>query len=188
MNDLYLVSPIPVSVNEYLKPHMIHKGRGMVVMYETAAAKAYKAAFIPYIQEEAKKQNFQKIENTSQHCYVDVGIYFPRKRMDANNHWKIMLDAITESKAVWMDDSQVCERVKFIRYDSKNPRIELHIHPVDYIGIFDTQKEFDTFSSRCKSCNRYLDGRCSILVESCEGRIKEDVVNRECQKYKQRSS
>lgn len=119
MNDLYLVSPIPVSVNEYLKPHMIHKGRGMVVMYETAAAKAYKAAFISYIQEEAKKQNFQKIENTSQHCYVDVGIYFPRKRMDANNHWKIMLDAITESKAVWMDDSQVCERVKFIRYDSK---------------------------------------------------------------------
>ena len=68
MNDLYLVSPIPVSVNEYLKPHMIHKGRGMVVMYETAAAKAYKAAFIPNIQEVAKKKNFQKRENPSQQC------------------------------------------------------------------------------------------------------------------------
>ena len=53
MNDLYLVSPIPVSVNEYLKPHMIHKGRGMVVMYETAAAKAFRkySEAVSYLRE-----------------------------------------------------------------------------------------------------------------------------------------
>lgn len=189
MNDLYLVSPIPVSVNHYVQSRgiLVH-GKVIVTVYETAEARAYKASFAEYVREEVKKQGFQKIENPDRHCAVDCNFYFARKRTDANNHWKCLLDAITESQAVWVDDKQVCERVNFVRFDPENPRVEIHIHPVEYIGIFDTTDEFHTFQSHCQSCSRYRDGRCSILLKATEGKIQPEIQGLECHKYKQRSS
>ena len=46
MNDLYLVSPIPVSVNHYVQSRgMLVHGKVIVTVYETAEARAYKASF-----------------------------------------------------------------------------------------------------------------------------------------------
>lgn len=187
MQDLYLVSPIPCSVNHYMKPRpFLMHGKAQVTMYETADAKQYKKDFIAYMKSAVKEQGFQKSDNKFQHYYVECDFYFPRIDMDANNYWKLLLDAITESQMVWIDDTQACERVNKIRYDPQNPRIEMRIHPVEYIGIFDNQEQLDHFRDSCIQCNRYKEGRCSIFIKALEGRVQETVQDNICKKYKPR--
>ena len=99
--------------------------------------------------------------------------------MDANNYYKCLADAITDSGVVWNDDNQLCERVQRIYYDSKSPRIELSIYPCDYIGVFDNASQLEQFESRCIGCKRYK-RNCSILQKAKEGRIQEEVNNGVC--------
>ncbi len=187
---LKLISPMPVSVNHYIKPRtFIVNGKAQVSMYETADAKKYKKDFIKHIIEEARKQNWNWIPNKTQHFYIDSYFYFPRIDMDANNHYKIMLDAITEPQIVWIDDNVALERVQRILYDSKNPRIELTIYPVDYIGIFNNEEELTLFKDTyCDNCSRSKKN-CSILNKAIEGRIQEEIKREElelkCNKFKQ---
>ena len=160
---LKLISPIPPSTNHYLN-YRVGKvgGRNVVIPYPTQETKEYKKYFIPYVQEEVKKQGWEMDCTGLQHYYVDWVVYFDRVDKDAANCDKVMIDAITESKCVWMDDNVVLNRVGHIYYDSKNPRIELIIHPVDYIGIFNNQEELNKFEEKCKTCSRYK-RNCSIL-------------------------
>lgn len=153
-------------------------------MYETKAAKDYKKQFIKHIKEQVKKQEWVKSDNKFQKYYVDCVFYFPRIDMDSNNTYKLMLDSITESECVWLDDIQACERNQGIFYDSTNPRVELKIHPVDFVGIFPTLEHLENFESKCITCGRYRDGRCSILIKSKEGRIQEEVQDFICDKFK----
>ena len=95
-----------------------------------------------------------------------------------------MFDSISESGCVWIDDTQACENVKAIYYDSKNPRIELTIYQTDYIGIFDNRAQLEEFESNCIQCNRYRDGKCSLLVKSKEGRIQDEIQDNICSKFK----
>ena len=188
-NILKLTSDIGVSVNHYLKPRsfIIYKnGKPIpqVTMYETSEAKAYKKKFIKYIKEQAKLQNWEKSDNKFQKYYIDCTFYFPRIDMDSNNQYKLMLDSITESESVWIDDVQACERTQGIFYDSKNPRIELVISPVNFIGIFPNIEQLQKFESNCITCSKYKQGKCSVYVKSLEGRIQEEVVDFECSKYK----
>ena len=186
---LKLVSPIPVSVNHYLKPRsfIIYKnGKPIpqVTMYETAEAKKYKKVFIKYVREQVISQSWVKSDNKFQKYYVDCMFFFPRIDMDSNNTYKLMLDSITESECVWIDDTQACERNQGIFYDSANPRIELMLHPVDFVGIFPTNEQLQIFESNCLTCNRYKNGRCSIYIKSIEGRIIEEVQDFKCGKFK----
>ena len=188
-NVLKLVSPIPVSVNHFLKPRafIIYKnGKPVpqVTMYETAEAKKYKKEFIKHIKEEVIKQNWIKSDNKFQKYYVDCTFFFPRIDMDSNNTYKLMLDSITESELVWIDDVQACERTQGIFYDSQNSRVQIEIRPVDFIGIFPTVKHLDEFKSNCITCKRYKNN-CSILNKACEGRIQEEIVDLVCSKYKE---
>lgn len=188
LNILKFVSPIPVSVNHYLKPrafvtYKFGKPKAMVTMYETADAKKYKKDFIKYVKQEVKKQNWNLTPNKTQHFYVDCVFYFGRIDQDANNYFKIMLDAITDTGLIWLDDNVVLERVNRVYYDSNNPRIEIQIKPVDYVGIFDTQSDLDEFEDKCKTCNRYA-RNCSILNKAIEGRVQEDICGSMCKKYK----
>lgn len=183
-NVLKLVSPIPASVNHYLGTRAIIKnGKPMAMMYETKEAKEYKKWFSEYIKSEAKKQNWNNELNPAQHYYCDCVFYFDRIDKDCNNYFKLLLDSITESQIVWVDDNVVCERVNRIYYDSQNPRIEIEIYPVEYIGIFNNSDDLETFESRCKTCKRY--GRnCSILKKAKEGRIQKEINNKfECIKF-----
>lgn len=185
MQELKLTSPMPVSVNHYIKPRaFIVHGKPQISLYETAEAKEFKNEFIRYVKEQVKVQDFHPSTNKFQHYYVECNFYFPRTHMDANNHWKILLDAITESGAVWLDDSQVCERVNKILYDAKNPRIEMRIFPVTYVGIFPDQESADQFRQKCTGCNRYRNGRCSILLKAFECRVQEEITGLTCTKYK----
>ena len=183
---LKLTSPMCQSVNHYLKPRsFIRNGRAMVTMYESAEAKRYKKDFAAHIRHEMIRQGITWIPNKTQHFYVDAIFYFDRTDNDCNNRWKLICDAITDSRCVWLDDNVCCERVMAIRYDSKNPRIELTIYPVDYIGIFDSREQFDTFEANCTRCTRYKNGKCSILRKATEGRIQDEIKDMICSKFKQ---
>jgi len=193
MNQLKLISSIPVSVNHYICPrsfitYVNKKPKAMVTMYETADAKKYKKDFIKYIKEQVKIQKFETKLNKYQFTHVDCIFYFPRIDMDANNTWKLLLDSITESGAVWIDDNTALESAKRIYYDPKNPRIEITLTYADYIGIFDNQLQFNEFKSNCEKCNRYKEGKCSILQKAIESRIQEEIQDLKCSKFKQKSN
>lgn len=181
---LKLTSPIPPSVNHYLGWRAILKnGKPMAMSYETAEAKKYKKEFKKHIEEQVKLQNWNCKVNSTQHFYVDAIFYFDRIDKDTSNYDKCLLDSITETGLIWIDDNVACFRPNRIYYDSNNARIELTIYPVDYIGIFDNQAQLDEFENKCKTCSRYA-RNCSILKKSKEGRIQEEIQNLECSKYK----
>jgi len=188
-NVLKLVSPIGVSVNHYLKIRnfLIYKDGKPIpqsTLYETKEAKDYKKKFIKHIKEQVNLQGWEKSDNKFQKYFVDCTFFFPRIDIDSNNMYKLLLDSLTESECIWIDDTQSCERTQGIFYDSLNPRIEICICPVDFVGIFPTNEHLDVFLSKCITCSRYKDGRCSILVKSLEGRIIDEVKDLICGKYK----
>lgn len=184
INVLKLISPLPVSVNHYIKPRaFITYGKPQVTLYETNEAKKYKKEFKEYVKKEILKQGFTIIPNKTQHFYIDCIFYFDRIDRDCNNYFKLLLDAITETQSIWLDDNVTCERVNRIYYDSNNPRIELLIYPTDYIGVFDNASQLEEFETNCIGCTRYK-RNCSILQKAKEGRIQEEIVNLRCSKYK----
>lgn len=185
MNVLKLTSSIPPSVNHYLAYRTVMKGgKPLSVSYKTAEAVKFNKEFSEYVLHEIEAQHWEIDPNKTQHFYVDAVFYFPRIDMDANNYWKVLLDTITDTQKIWLDDNVVCERVQGIFYDSANPRIELVIKPVDYIGVFQNASQLEEFTSRCIGCNRYT-RNCSILNKAISGKIQEDIVSGVCAKYKE---
>lgn len=183
MHDLYLVSDIPPSVNHYLSYRAVIKnGRPLAVSYKPKEVVDYRNNFAEYVTEEVSKQGFDYEHDGKHHFYVDAVFYMPRLDMDANNYWKVLLDAITDTKLVWKDDNVVCERVQGIYYDASNPRVELHIYPTEYIGVFKNDDQYNEFLNRCETCSRFK-RNCSILRKAEEGRIQEDICDGVCNKY-----
>lgn len=181
--QLKLVSPIPPSVNHYLSYRAIMRnGKPLAMSYKTREAVRYQQDFIKYVRKQVVEQKWRPLRDKYQHYYVDAVFYFPRIDMDANNYWKCLLDAITETGLIWFDDNVVCERVHRIEYDSKNPRVELTIYPVEYIGVFDNAPQMEAFESVCVGCNRY-DRNCSLLVNARQGRVQEEIQNGVCSKF-----
>lgn len=183
MQKLVFTSPIPPSVNHYLAYRTIIKnGKPMAMSYKTKEAKSYQNYIIDLIKKEVPKQGWVKSDNKFQHYYMDTVFYFPRIDMDANNYFKCLADAITDSELVWIDDVQLCERVNGIYYDSNHPRMEIEIYPVEYIGVFENRKNYDDFVKKCITCKRHK-RNCSILNKSIEGRITSEIENGICNKY-----
>ncbi len=183
--QLKLISPICPSVNHYLAYRVVKKGNKFVaISYCTSEAKHYKKWFSDYVRDEVKKQNWVLEPSKYQHFYVDTVFYFPRIDMDGNNYFKVMLDAITDTNLIWLDDNVACERVQAVYYDTKNPRIELCIHPVDYIGVFNNASQLEEFTSKCIGCTRYS-RNCSLLRKATEGHIQSEITNGVCNKYKE---
>lgn len=185
-NRLLLCSPIPVSVNHYLVPKVIYRGgKAVPIIYETEEAKKYKREFANYVISEVRNQQWSPPEDERRHFYLDCIFYFNRIDMDPNNYFKLLCDAITGSGKVWKDDNIVCERVQGIYYDKENPRIEIEIHPVEYVGIFNSGKDKELFEQKCSDCVRYSKN-CSLLTKAIEGRIMPEVQNGQCLKYKKK--
>lgn len=188
IKELYLISPIPPSVNHYLAYRAVIKnGRPYAVSYKTPEAIKYREEFANYVRSEVVRQNWEFTPNKTRHFYVDTIFYFPATNLDANNYFKVMLDAITDTKMIWLDDNVTCERVQAIYYDPKNPRIEIKIHPVDYIGVFENAPQMESFISRCIGCIRYT-RNCRILRQAKEGRIQEEITDGVCYKFKQKKN
>ena len=175
------------SVNHYLAYRGIYSGgRCMAVCYKTTSAKTFQKEFAEYVKNEVEKQGWIKPDDRYRQIILDATYYFPKTNMDSNNHWKVTLDAITDSGVVWIDDKIVCERCKRIYYDSEDPRIEYEVRVAEHIGIFDNEEQLRSFEEHCRSCSRYRDGVCSIFKKASEGRIQDCIVDLECQKYKAR--
>lgn len=186
MNQLKLTSPIPPSVNHYLAYRAVIKnGKPLAMSYKTQDAVKYRSEFADYVRREVIAQGWDMEPNKYQHFYVDTKFYFPSIDLDANNYFKVMLDAITDTQLVWLDDNVVCERVQGVYYDSENPHVEIIIHPVDYIGVFENASQLDIFIDRCIGCARYS-RNCSLLQKSREGRVQAEIQNGVCSKYKER--
>lgn len=186
--QLVLTSPIPPSVNHYLAYRAIMKnGRPMAMSYKTSEAVKYQCAFTDYVKEEAQKQGWKMTRNPFRHYYMDCKFYFPRTDMDCNNYFKCMADAITNTHAVWLDDRQLCERVQGIWYDKDNPRIEIVITPVDYIGVFGDAPQLAEFEANCVCCTRYS-RNCSLLKAAKRGYIQPEIDGTTCVKYKRKSA
>lgn len=184
MKKLILSSPIPPSVNHYLAYRVVMQGkRQMACSYKTKEAKKYQEKFIEYVSLEATRQKWNIDDVGDKHIYIDTVFYFPRTNMDANNYFKVMLDAITETQLVWKDDNIVCERVLALYYDGINPHVELTIYPVEYIGIFSNEKELNKFEEHCASCTRY-NRNCSLLRKAKIGNIQDEINDGICSSYK----
>ena len=183
-NVLRLISPIPPSVNHYLAYRAILKhGKPMAMSYKTTEANRYQKNFAIYVKEEAKKQNWKISDNKFQHYYMDCLFFFPRVDMDANNYIKCLADAITDSGAVWIDDNQLCERIQNIQYSSNEPRIEITIRKVDYIGVFTDISQLENFESNCIGCRRYS-RNCSLLQNAKTGKIQPEIYSGICKMRK----
>lgn len=189
MSELKLVSAIPPSVNHYLAYRVVVKnGRPVGMSYKTPEAIKYRKAFANYVRQEVEKQGWNLCPNKYQHFYIDTVFYFPSLGLDANNYFKVMLDAITDTQLIWLDDNVTCERVQGIYYDATNPRMEITIRPVDYIGIFQDMSHLENFTSKCIGCTRYT-RNCSILRQAKEGRIQAEINDiGVCLAYKQKKS
>ena len=184
IKELKLTSPICPSVNHYLGWRGILKGgKPMAVSYKKPEALKYQKEFAEYVKKEVEKQGWVKSDNPSQHYYMDCIFYFDRTDKDCNNYFKCLADAITDSGVVWIDDTQLCERVQGIFYDSENPRIEIVIKEVDYIGVFDNASQLEEFESNCIGCSRYK-RNCSLLKKAKKGRIQAEITDCVCIKRK----
>lgn len=185
--ELRLTSEIPPSVNHYLGQRAIMRGgKPLSVAYCTKEAAKYKKQFAEYVTAEAARQGWE-MPDKQKHIYVDAVFYFPMTDMDSNNYWKCMLDAITDSGRVWIDDNIVCERTQAIYYDSENPHVELLIHPTDYTGIFEDVSHLEWFESKCFGCTRYA-RNCSLLNKAKAGKIQQEIKAGECSKYNARKT
>lgn len=175
-----------ISVNHYLAYRVVYKnGKPTAMSYKTAEAKKFQKEFTEYVKQQAKEQGWVMSDNPYQHYYVDAVFYFPRIDMDCSNYDKCVADAITDAGCVWLDDNMICNRILKVMYDNKNPRIELTIYPVDFVGIFDSQEQADEFENVCETCKRYKNN-CSILRKALEGRIQNEVTEDYlCMKYKE---
>lgn len=186
---LKLTSPIPPSVNHYLAYRAVIKNkRPLAFSYKTSDAIKFQKDFVDYLRSEVAKQGWLKSENKFLHYYMDCIFYFGRSDMDANNYFKVLADSITDSGCVWIDDTQLCERVQKINYDSTDPRIEITITPVDYIGIFSDISQLEIFISNCIQCSKYKDGKCNLLERAKQGRIQEQIKNNKCLSFKKENN
>lgn len=185
MGILHLISPLPPSVNHYTSVRTtIKQGKAFPIVYKTSAAKRYQKQFKDYLLSEIKRQNWNYPLNKFQHYYVDCVYYFDRIDKDPSNYDKCLLDSITETHKIWVDDNTALPRVLRIYYDKENPRIEITIKPVEYIGIFNDVSHLNQFLDKCIQCKRYRDGKCSILNHAKIGKIQKEIVDFNCLCYK----
>lgn len=67
------------------------------------------------------------------YLYLDTYIYMNRLGRDDNNIYKLLNESL--EKIVYDNDSRILTQKILI--DTENPRVEVSLRPVEYIGIFD---------------------------------------------------
>lgn len=178
-----------ISVNHNRKYRAVKKGNKYIVQtYKPDEVKRFEKNFGDYVKQQIVLQKWVKPPKDKL-IFIDCVFYFERIDMDCNNYFKTLFDTLTKS-GVWEDDNITMERVNRIYYDSKEPRIELTIHTSDYIGIFDTKKDYEDFTEEyCNRCKNYKRGRgtCKIYQDCIANKINENFEfenrNYKCNKF-----
>jgi hypothetical protein len=188
--QLKLTVPMPVSINklyinEYQYDHKVKKrvptGRRIL----SKEGRQVKARIQAEARIQMKQQDWSYDWTKENYCYQDAVIYFARRGSDDNNIYKLLNDSL--EGIVYDNDSRVLVRTQRIVYDPKNPRIELTLTPVNFIGIFENEQKLNEFKEQCSKCTRYRNGSCSILKDSIAGTVREeisDIYNPICSVYK----
>lgn len=158
--------------------------------YASKEYNQFKKEFLLYLKKIVKqyKWDIQPTQNT--HYYLDVDMYFDRVDKDSNNYFKCPLDVGNE--VIYIDDRTIvvrCNRVYYTSSKQISPHFEYKLYPVDYIGIFNSEEEYNQFIENCKSCRNYKEGKCGRLKKYMEYRITDDFdwENRNCLGYKEKS-
>lgn len=186
INELNYTSPMCPSTNHYNNYRIIKGKKPFVQAYPSKEYVQYKKKFIPYLKELVKEYEWEMIEEFK-HYYLDLDIYFDRADKDPTNYFKTLQDVANE--ILWFDDKIILGRVNRVYYtynEDCEPRIECRLYPVDYIGIWNSKDEYETFIDRCKTCRNYKDGKCKRLESYMQYKITKDfdIQSRKCRGYK----
>ena len=189
---LSFLLPLPISINSlyqnqgrFNKASRRYELTGQKIMSKEGTQ--LKRLMTKMAKKAVQEQGWSMEELADNHVYMDVNIYFNRKGRDGDNVFKLLQDSM--QGVVYQNDSQVLPRVQKIMYDKNDPRVEITFTLVDYVGIFNSKEDAESFISNCESCSRYLNGRCSILKDSLTGSIREEVEVSEvvkCNSYKEK--
>lgn len=190
--ELKLVLPVPISINKlYVNQYSFNpqsrrrEPTGARVLSSAGQKRKDEIQF--HTKQQMKNQEWDYEWTKTGFLYQDAIFHFARRGTDDDNAYKLLKDSL--EKICFDNDSRVLVRTQKIVYDSKNPRVEVTLIPVDFVGIFDSQVKADAFEDGCKGCTRYLDSRCSILVDSLAGTVREEIGSidePECVKYKEK--
>lgn len=189
--ELNLIVTLPTSLNKlYINQATYDKSTGKYIStgkrIMSQEGKHKKRLIQKYAKMQLKQQEWDYDYTKENFIYMDCDIYFNRKGRDDNNIYKLLCDSL--EKIAYDNDSRVLIRTQRILYDNENPRVEIKMHPVDYVGVFDNKEDYIEFEETCKMCKRYLNGRCSILNEAIGGRIQEEVLDGECTSFTKKKS
>lgn len=185
-NALKLTLPLPVSINKlyinqasYSPKTRSRVPTGKRIM--SSEGKKVKNSIIKAAKEQMKTQQWDYELTKERYLYLDTYIYMNRLGRDDNNIYKLLNDSL--EKIVYDNDSRILTRTQKILIDTENPRVEVSLRPVEYIGIFDHEVKLHNFESNCMTCKRYS-RNCSVLKKAKEGRIQEEINSElECNKY-----
>ncbi|TVX85962.1 RusA family crossover junction endodeoxyribonuclease [Paenibacillus agilis] len=195
--ELNLLLPVPTSINKlYINEYQYQKnfvtkkvervptGRRIL----SKEGRAVKAQIQGRARVQLNEQPHWDYEWTKENfVYQDTIIYFARRGSDDNNIYKLLNDSL--EGITYDNDSRVLVRTQRIVYDSQNPRIEVSIKPVEFIGIFENAETLEGFQKDCEGCSKYRKGSCSILKDSIAGTVREEIGsihNPICTAYKEK--
>lgn len=182
-------SPIPESVNHYLLDRVIRKGKNnLVIKYPSKGNVEYKKVFEPYIKQIVKDSGWDKEITRGKHYYLSTIFYFDRTDKDEQNYYKMPCDIM--NGIVYIDDSMIltrCDRIYYTYNKDVEPHVEFTLYPVDYIGIWDSQEEYNNFLEQCKTCRNFKDMNCKRLQDYLSYKITKDfdINTRECIAFKE---
>lgn len=190
--QLHLTLPLPISINQLYQNQTRYDSKtksyiptGKRIL--TQKGKMCKKNIQKATKKQIKKQTWDYEWTKTNFLYLDAIIYFNQMGRDDNNIYKLLCDSL--EKICYDNDSRVLIRTQRLFYDSKDPKVEVFLTPVDYIGIFDSEQDLNDFVANCETCRYYYGGKCSVLNKAKEGRIQEEI-NEEivCHKYTERKS
>ena len=198
--ELKLELPVPTSINKlyineyqyqrnsYGKAERVPTGRRIL----SKEGRQVKAQIQGRARVQSQGQDWDYDWTKENFVYQDTIVYFARRGSDDNNIYKLLNDSL--EGITYDNDSRVLVRTQRIVYDPKNPRIEVLITPVDFIGIFENKDVYDDFEARCEfggenGCAKFRNGKCSILKDSINGTVREEIGsihNPYCTQFKER--
>jgi crossover junction endodeoxyribonuclease RusA len=175
MNKKIIITlPLPPGVNNYKKYKvMFQGGRPIATPYLTKQATDFKQYAIFKLKEAAKNKNWETPDK-DKYIAMRLKFYMNKLGKDADNHIKLIQDAIQDAGLV-ENDSKLIPIVERLYVDSNDPRVKIYLHELDWIGIFDNKNDRDFFiNENCINCKRYK-RNCSILKSLDENKIVSEV-------------
>lgn len=189
---LYFTSDVPPSTNHYNSWRSIPKRVGSKTVYipQAYASKEYKAfkkSFEPYLNELLNEIEWDIKPTEVTHYYLDVIMYFDRRDKDSNNYFKCPMDVMNER--LYIDDKTIiarCNRVYYTNNPDMPPHFEYKLYPVDYIGIWENEEDYNKFIDKCKTCRNYKEHKCKRLADYETYKITKDfdIETGECLGFK----